>query len=148
MINKVGEDYRLISSGLGETKPRSILIAPIVYEEEIIAVVEFASLNEYTSLHVAFIEKVLETFGLTVNRAIDRMEIARLLSESQAMTEELQAQSEELQTQSEELKMQSEELQMINEQLESRTQEAEQKRKILKWQKRLGRKSKATDTWL
>ncbi|MEK4028449.1 response regulator [Pseudobacillus sp. FSL P4-0506] len=131
VINKVGEDYRLISSGLGETKPRSILIAPIVYEEEIIAVVEFASLNEYTSLHVAFIEKVLETFGLTVNRAIDRMEIARLLSESQAMTEELQAQSEELQTQSEELKMQSEELQMINEQLESRTQEAEQKTKDL-----------------
>ncbi|MFG6497057.1 ATP-binding protein [Fictibacillus sp. UD] len=131
VINKIDADYTLISSGLGETKPRSILIAPIVHEDEIVAVIELASLTEYTEQHIAFIEKVLETFGLTINRVVDRMEIARLLSESQAMTEELQAQSEELQTQSEELQMQSEELQMINEQLESRSQDAEEKSKAL-----------------
>ncbi|MDM5314971.1 ATP-binding protein [Fictibacillus sp. b24] len=131
VINKIDVDYTLISSGLGETKPRSILIAPIVHEDEIVAVIELASLTEYTEQHIAFIEKVLETFGLTINRVVDRIEIARLLSESQAMTEELQAQSEELQTQSEELQMQSEELQMINEQLESRSQDAEEKSKAL-----------------
>lgn len=137
VINKIDVDYTLISSGLGETKPRSILIAPIVHEDEIVAVIELASLTEYTEQHIAFIEKVLETFGLTINRVVDRIEIARLLSESQAMTEELQAQSEELQTQSEELQMQSEELQMINEQLESRSQDAEENQRLL----RLRRKS-------
>ncbi|KZE64134.1 hybrid sensor histidine kinase/response regulator [Fictibacillus phosphorivorans] len=131
VINRIDADYTLISSGLGETKPTSILIAPIVHEDEIVAVIELASLKEYREQHIAFIEKVLETFGLTINRVIDRMEIARLLTESQAMTEELQAQSEELQTQSEELQMQSEELQMINEQLESRSQDAEEKSKAL-----------------
>ena len=59
--------------------------------------------------------QVTETFGLTVNSVLGRMEIVRLLNESRAMTEELQVQSEELQTQSEELQMQTEELTMINE---------------------------------
>lgn len=131
VIDRIEGEYTLISSGLGETKPNSILIAPIVHEDEIVAVIELASLNSYSNQHIVFIEKVLETFGLTINRVIDRMEISRLLSESQAMTEELQAQSEELQTQSEELQMQSEELQMINEQLESRSQDAEEKSKAL-----------------
>ncbi|MDR7073419.1 CHASE3 domain-containing protein [Fictibacillus barbaricus] len=136
VINGIEGEYQLISSGLGEAKPKSLLIAPIVHEDEVIAVIELASLNQYTDQHQLFIETVIETFGLTINRVIDRMEIARLLSESQAMTEELQAQSEELQTQSEELQMQSEELQMINEQLESRSQEAEEKSKALELAKK------------
>jgi two-component system chemotaxis sensor kinase CheA len=136
VINGIEGEYQLIATGLGEKRAKSVLIAPIVHEDEVIAVIELASLNEYTSQHEQFIESVLETFGLTINRVIDRMEIARLLSESQAMTEELQAQSEELQTQSEELQMQSEELQMINEQLESRSQEAEEKSRALEFAKK------------
>ncbi|MBH0169221.1 response regulator [Fictibacillus sp. 18YEL24] len=147
VVEKIQGEYTLISSGLGETKPNSILIAPIVHEDEIVAVIELASLNSYSNQHITFIEKVLETFGLTINRVIDRMEIARLLSESQAMTEELQAQSEELQTQSEELQMQSEELQMINEQLESRSQDAEEKSKALEIAKKeLEEKAKQLET--
>ncbi|MET3726891.1 two-component system chemotaxis sensor kinase CheA [Fictibacillus halophilus] len=147
VIDRIDGEYMLISSGLGETKPNSILIAPIVHEDEIVAVIELASLTSYSNQHIAFIEKVLETFGLTINRVIDRMEIARLLSESQAMTEELQAQSEELQTQSEELQMQSEELQMINEQLESRSQDAEEKSKALEIAKKeLEEKAKQLET--
>ncbi|MGA4718415.1 response regulator [Fictibacillus nanhaiensis] len=147
VIDRIEGEYTLISSGLGETKPNSILIAPIVHEDEIVAVIELASLNSYSNQHIVFIEKVLETFGLTINRVIDRMEIARLLSESQAMTEELQAQSEELQTQSEELQMQSEELQMINEQLESRSQDAEEKSKALEIAKKdLEDKAKQLET--
>ncbi|MBN3554123.1 response regulator [Fictibacillus nanhaiensis] len=147
VIDRIEGEYSLISSGLGETKPNSILIAPIVHEDEIVAVIELASLSSYSKQHISFIEKVLETFGLTINRVIDRMEIARLLSESQAMTEELQAQSEELQTQSEELQMQSEELQMINEQLESRSQDAEEKSKALEIAKKeLEDKAKQLET--
>ncbi|WP_137790861.1 response regulator [Bacillus sp. E(2018)] len=147
VIDRLEGEYTLISSGLGETKPNSIMIAPIVHEGEIVAVIELASLSSYSNQHIVFIEKVLETFGLTINRVIDRMEIARLLSESQAMTEELQAQSEELQTQSEELQMQSEELQMINEQLESRSQDAEEKSKALEIAKKeLEEKAKQLET--
>lgn len=127
VINDVPDTYQLITSGLGDVKPKSIFIVPVLFEDEVIAVIELASLHEFTVLEQELISQVIETFGLTINGVIRRMEIARLLKESQAMTEELQAQSEELQTQSEELQMQSEELRMINEQLEERTKDAEEK---------------------
>lgn len=61
-----------------------------------------------------------------------RMEVERLLSESQILTEELQAQSEELQAQSEELQMQQEQLRMTNEFLEEQNHFSEQKALELK----------------
>ena len=78
---------------------------------------------------------MVEMLGMAIHSVQSRMEIERLLSDSQAMTEELQVQAEELQSQSEELQMQSEELRMINEQLEERSQEAEQKSKELEFSK-------------
>jgi two-component system, chemotaxis family, sensor kinase CheA len=56
-----------------------------------------------------------------------RMEVERLLGESQVLTEELQAQSEELQAQSEELQMQQEQLRITNDYLEEQKQFAEQR---------------------
>lgn len=134
VIEEIPTDYTFIASGLGEVKPTSILIAPVLYEGNVVAVIELASIRPYTDLQQRLLVQLLDTLGITVNNVLGRMEIERLLAESQMMTEELQAQSEELQTQSEELQAQSEELQsqseelrMINEQLEERTRDAEQK---------------------
>ncbi|MGM9949565.1 MAG: CHASE3 domain-containing protein [Lysinibacillus sp.] len=131
-------DYRMIGTGLGEAPPKQIVILPVMFEGEAIAVVELATMKEYDELQLDLVKQIIETFGLTVNSILGRMEIVRLLNESRAMTEELQVQSEELQTQSEELQTQSEELQMqtdaltaINKQLEERTKDAEMKSKEL-----------------
>ncbi len=132
------KDYRLIGTGLGEIPPNQVVILPIIYDDEAIAVVEIATMKEYDEQQLELVKQITETLGLTVNSILGRMEIVRLLNESRAMTEELQVQSEELQTQSEELQTQSEELQMqtdaltaINKQLEERTQDAEAKSKAL-----------------
>ena len=100
---------------------------PVIFEDEVVGILEMASLEPFTNLQQNFLQRVLETLGITINSVQGRMEIERLLKESQAQTEELQAQSEELQSQSEELQAQSEELQsqaeelrMINEQLSER----------------------------
>ncbi|MGD6818895.1 ATP-binding protein [Metabacillus sp. 84] len=130
-VNEIGKDYQPISSSLGQIKPNSLLIAPVLYKGDAVAVIELASVSEYLPKHIQLLEALVESMGLTVNSVLGQMEIKRLLAESQAMTEELQTQSEELQTQSEELQMQSEELQMINEQLESRSEDAEDKSKEL-----------------
>ncbi|MFT9850387.1 ATP-binding protein [Aneurinibacillus sp. REN35] len=126
-VEDIPNNYQPIVSGLGEVRPASIMIAPVKFEGNVVAVVELASLTAFTPLQQKLLEQLLDTLGITVNSVLGRMEVERLLKESQAMTEELQAQSEELQAQSEELQMQSEELRMINEQLEERSEEAEQK---------------------
>lgn len=133
----IPDEFRLIGTGLGEVPPKSILIIPVIFEKDVIAVVELATMTDFSKLQLELVKQVVETFGLTVNSVVGRMEIVRLLNESRAMTEELQVQSEELQTQSEELQMQTEELTMINEQLEERTKEAESKsRELAKAKKR------------
>lgn len=129
--DNIPRDYRLIKTGLGEIRPQNILLIPVIFENEVIAVVEIATMAKFSKLQQELVRQVTETFGLTVNSVLGRMEIVRLLNESRAMTEELQVQSEELQTQSEELQMQTEELTMINEQLEERTKEAESKSREL-----------------
>ncbi len=134
MFKDIPTDYKFVSTALGQVPPASILIVPVLFEGEAIAVVELATLKEFNEIQQDLVKQIVETFGLSINSVMGRMEVVRLLSESRAMTEELQAQSEELQTQSEELQTQSEELQMqteeltqINEQLEERTRDAEAK---------------------
>ncbi|MFJ7978210.1 response regulator [Peribacillus sp. NPDC096379] len=138
IINQVPNDYKVLSTGLGEVAPKSIFIAPVVFEDEVVAVIELASFETFTKLQQNFLRRVLETLGITINSVQGRVEIERLLLESQAQTEELQVQSEELQSQSEEMQAQSEELQtqaeelrMINEQLEERNRETEAKSREL-----------------
>ncbi|QUG43046.1 response regulator [Psychrobacillus sp. INOP01] len=127
VFNEIPKDYRYISTGLGEVPPRSIFMVPILFEGDVIAVMELATISEYSKIQQDLVNQIVKTFGLSINSVMDRMEIVRLLNESRAMTEELQVQSEELQTQSEELQMQTEELTQINEQLEEKTKDAETK---------------------
>ncbi|MGD6943794.1 response regulator [Cytobacillus gottheilii] len=133
-IRDIPDNYRMMTTGLGEFQPRSIVMAPILMNDEVVAVIELAGLQYFTNAQVKLIEEVTETLGIAITNIAGRMEIVRLLQESQAQTEELQTQSEELQTQSEELQAQSEEMQtqaeelrIINEQLEERTKDAELK---------------------
>ncbi|HDR7346488.1 TPA: response regulator [Bacillus toyonensis] len=134
ILSDIPEEFRYVTSGVLEIRPKNLLVIPILFEDEVIAVMELVSVTEISDLHQDLIQQTIDNLGLTIHSIIGRMRIQTLLHESQAMTEELQAmteelqvQSEELQTQAEELQMQAEELRTTNEQLESRTEEAEQK---------------------
>ncbi len=120
-----------IQSATGKVDPHSLLIIPIEFDGKVEAVVEFASVTAFTSAHLKLMEQIEQNFGIAVNNVAGRMEVERLLSESQVLTEELQAQTEELQAQSEELQMQQEEMRMTTEHLEEQNLYAEQKTKEL-----------------
>ncbi|MFK7696291.1 CHASE3 domain-containing protein [Paenibacillus sp. HJGM_3] len=132
LLQDVPETYIRVSSGLGQAAPRSILIAPIVFEGHVEAVLEFASFDEFEPRHVSLLKQLLDPLGAMLNSVRSRVEIERLLNESQMLTEELQAQSEELQAQSEELQMQQEQLRQSNEFLEEHNHYVEQKAAELK----------------
>lgn len=116
-LDDLPESYIQISSGLGQAAAKSILVTPVAYENQVEAVFELASFESFSELHYELLEQIRSSFGVAVNSVLGRMEIARLLAESQAFTEELQTQSEELQAQSEELISQQEEMKASNESL-------------------------------
>ncbi|KQO09560.1 histidine kinase [Paenibacillus sp. Leaf72] len=119
--------YVKVRSSLGEASPRSLLVAPVFFEGKVLAVVEFASLGSFEDKHLTLIKALQESLGVAINSVVGRMEIERLLNESQMLTEELQAQSEELQAQSEEMQMQQEQLRLTNDYLQEQRDLAEQR---------------------
>ena len=134
-----------ISSDLGNSTPRSLLLAPVFYEGEVNGVIELASFTSFSEHQKTFLEHVSENIGIAINTSISRKKQEELLKKSQDLTEELQTQQGELKATNDELesqaralqesqtelKSQQSELEQTNEQLEEQTQALEQQRDIL-----------------
>ena len=76
----------------------------MVFEEQVLGVIELASVRPFTSVNQAFLEQIVETVGVVVATIIANTRTEELLKESQRLTQELQSQSEELQSQQDELR--------------------------------------------
>lgn len=122
LLNHVPDNYIKIGSGIGVGSPSNIIILPVQFEGDVLAVIEIASFESFSPSQVKLLEEVNSNIGITINSISNRMKAERLLQESQALTEELQAQSEELQ-------LQQEELRTTNEKLEEQYETSEQKKK-------------------
>lgn len=120
-------DYIRIHSGLGTASPRQLILLPVRFLGEVLAVVEIASFMPLTGQQIQFLESISGHFGAALNSTISSMKISQLLEESQRLNEELQVYTEELQTQSEELQMQTDTLHSVNKKLEEKQVLAEEK---------------------
>ncbi|KQY93012.1 histidine kinase [Paenibacillus sp. Root52] len=110
IVENTPEDYVHIGSASGSSRATSIMIYPVVFEDELIGVVELASFDGFTDLHKQLFSQLIMNLGVILNNVRRRLRVEELLRESQALTEELQVQSEELQTQQEELRRSNENL--------------------------------------
>ncbi|MCP3801955.1 HAMP domain-containing protein [Allokutzneria sp. A3M-2-11 16] len=108
--DEVPSGYVRISSGLGEADPASLVVLPIVVEEQVLGVIELASLGQFTSIHRDFLDQLMETVGVNVNTIIANARTDELLEESQRLAGELQSRSGELQARQEELQRSNAEL--------------------------------------
>ncbi|MBT2449762.1 HAMP domain-containing protein [Streptomyces sp. ISL-43] len=128
----------VISSGLGHTTPGSLIILPIVVDDQVLGVIELASFTAFTPVHRDFLAQLMETIGANVNTIVANARTDELLGESQRLTGELQARSEELQVQQEELQRSNAELEekaallaSQNSDIEAKNLEIEQARQEL-----------------
>jgi HAMP domain-containing protein/CheY-like chemotaxis protein len=110
LITQAPEDYVAIGSGLGEAAPVNIVVLPVLFEDQVMAVIELASFTPFSDTHLTFLEQLSETLGVVLNTIIATMRTEELLQQSQGLTLELQSQSEELQAQRDELERTNREL--------------------------------------
>ncbi|GAA2460103.1 HAMP domain-containing protein [Streptomyces glaucus] len=109
-VDELPPDYVTISSGLGQVTPTALVLLPIVFEDQVLAVIELASVTRFTQIHHDFLAQLMETIGVNVNTIVANARTDELLVESQRLTAELQARSAELQVQQEELQRSNAEL--------------------------------------
>jgi two-component system chemotaxis sensor kinase CheA len=139
LLTSVPSDYVTVRSGLGEAAPLNVLVLPIEFKGEVLAVVELASFQPFAPIQQAYLSEMASHLGIILDNVASGIRLARMLERSQAMTEELQAQSEELQSQQEELRAMNEELEeqtlalrQSEERLQSQQEELEQTNAELK----------------
>jgi len=109
-VEELPEGYVTISSGLGQAVPRALVVLPIVVEEQVLGVIELASVSRFTQIHQDFLAQLMPSIGVNLNTIVANVRTDELLDESQRLTGELQARSEELQVQQDELQRSNAEL--------------------------------------
>ncbi len=97
LLTNVPGDYVQISSGLGEATPMNVVVLPVMFEGVTKAVIELASFERFSPIHLAFMEQLTESIGIVLNTIEANSRTEALLQQSQKMTVEMQAQREELQ---------------------------------------------------
>ncbi len=110
VVANLPEGYVKISSGLGEAPPANLAIVPILFEDQVLGVIELASFTSFSQVQTDFLEQLTETLGVNFNTIIANARTDTLLGESQRLASELQARSEELQAQQVELQRSNAEL--------------------------------------
>jgi signal transduction histidine kinase/HAMP domain-containing protein/CheY-like chemotaxis protein len=103
VVADLPQGYVKISSGLGEALPTNLAIVPILFEDQVLGVIELASFTAFSQVQTDFLEQLTETLGVNFNTIIANARTDALLEESQRLAGELQARSEELQAQQVEL---------------------------------------------
>ena len=126
-LNSVPGDFIKIGSGLGASAPVNINILPALFEDEVKAVIELASFEEFNETHHSFLNQLMETVGIVLNTIAATMRTEGLLAQSQLLTQELQARQTELTTKQEELHNTNEELQEKAQLLENEKRQVEAK---------------------
>ncbi len=125
LLSEVPSDYVTVTSGLGQAPPSNVLIMPVLFEDQVLGVIELGSLRRFSELHRQFLNQQLETIGVSLSTIIANRRTEELLEQSQSLTQELQSQSVELRQTNEELQEKAALLSQQNRDIEVKNREIE-----------------------
>ena len=128
VLDEVPAGYARISSAIGESRPVNVMIVPIVFQDQVLGVIEAGSLWPFTQTQRDFLEQLMETIGVNVNTMIANARTDALLEQSQRLTAELQSRQMELQQSNAELADKAALLAAQNRDIETKNAEIEQAR--------------------
>ncbi|HTL15408.1 MAG TPA: response regulator, partial [Thermomonas sp.] len=131
VVSGIGGDCAKVRSGLLELTPRSMAVLPVMFEHQPKAVIELASLGEFSPSHLAFLGQLSDSIGIVLNTIEASMRTERLLSQSQQLASELQHQQRELQQTNEEIALKATLLAEQKAEVEQKNQQIEHARRAL-----------------
>ncbi|HLU33247.1 MAG TPA: HAMP domain-containing protein, partial [Natronosporangium sp.] len=124
-VNAVPDPQLTIRSGLASTPPADLVVLPVLFEGELLGVIEFASVAPFSDLHTTFLERLVATIGVALNTIQANKRTEELLTQSQRLAHELQEQSAELQRTNAELEEKAALLQEQKGNIEAKNREIE-----------------------
>ncbi|MGW3563610.1 HAMP domain-containing protein [Streptomyces sp. NPDC000941] len=138
LIERVPPNYLKISSGLGEAAPANVIVLPVLFESQLLGVVELASFQPFTQIQRDFLNQIAEMIGTSVNTISVNTKTEVLLKQSQELTEQLRERSAELENRQKALQASNAELEekaallaRQNRDIEVKNTEIEEARQVL-----------------
>ncbi|NQX45481.1 HAMP domain-containing protein [Paenibacillus tritici] len=131
LLTNVPGDYVMISSALGEATPLNIILLPIIFEDQVLAILELATFRPYSDIDIAFLDQLTESIGSVINTMQANQRTEELLIQSQSLTEELQKQQMELRSTNDELEDKAKLLVLQKAEVESKNHEVEVAKRYL-----------------
>jgi HAMP domain-containing protein/CheY-like chemotaxis protein/GAF domain-containing protein len=120
-----------IGSALFKVVPQNIVVLPVLFENQVKAVIELASITAFTTSQMTFLEQLTDSIGIVLNSIEATMQTEGFLKQSQQLAGELQTQQKELQQTNEQLEQKAQQLAERNVEVERKNQEIEQARRAL-----------------
>ncbi|MFF9688649.1 HAMP domain-containing protein [Streptomyces sp. NPDC014623] len=137
-VDNVPPGYLKISSGLGEAPPAHVIVLPVLFEGQVLGVIELASFQPFTHIQRDFLNQLAEMIATSVNTISVNTKTEKLLEQSQELTEQLRDRSQELenrqkalQASNAELEEKAELLAQQNRDIEVKNTEIEEARQVL-----------------
>jgi HAMP domain-containing protein/CheY-like chemotaxis protein/GAF domain-containing protein len=131
LLTQLPENVVPITSGLFQTPPNNLIVLPVLFEGQVKAVIELASVGSFTDLQISFLEQLTASIGIVLNSIEATMQTEGLLTQSQQLAAELQTQQRELQQTNEQLEQKAQQLAERNVEVERKNQEIEQARRAV-----------------
>jgi len=131
LIDRIPDSVIPIGSGIFAARPNNVIVLPVLFESQAKAVIELATIDEFTPLQVTLLEQLTSSIGIVLNSIEATMQTESLLKQSQKLASELQAQQVELQQTNEQLEQKAAQLAERNFEVERKNQEIEQARRAL-----------------
>src|SRR5207302_78409 len=131
LLSEMPDNVVPIISGLFEILPNNLIVLPVLFEGQVKAVIELASVGNFTDLQISFLEQLTASIGIVLNSIEATMQTEGLLTQSQQLAAELQTQQRELQQTNEQLEQKAQQLAERNVEVERKNQEIEQARRAL-----------------
>jgi HAMP domain-containing protein/CheY-like chemotaxis protein/signal transduction histidine kinase len=131
LVADIPSDAVPVSSTLLRLMPKNLVVLPVLFENQVKAVIELASLSQFTTSQMAFLEQLTDSIGIVLNSIEATMQTEGLLKQSQQLAGELQTQQRELQQTNEQLEQKAQQLAERNVEVERKNQEIEQARRAL-----------------
>lgn len=111
-LQEIPDEYIAITSGLGGSKPRSLLLVPMKLDNKNFGVIELATLkNGYEDFEIDLVEKLAESIASAISTVRVNHSTRILLERTQQQAEQMRSQEEEIRQNMEELEATQEEMQ-------------------------------------
>jgi len=147
-IVDIPPDYTQIKSSIGQATANSLLIVPVVWQDQVIAVIEFAAFQPFSDELQKLLAELTPIVAVAFHTAKSRETKNKLLAlnetyvvdlkdqrkELQASNINLKEQTQQLKASEEELKVSEEELKQQSDELKSNNEELEEQQELLEIQ--------------